>query len=98
MINMLGFEEYFLSLPKKVCATLKLQTCAETSLDVEKPEYDVTRSLLRSGPAASLRINIRAVCLLVLDFLWVSFLPLYSIPLKAIISVLGNYHILLGFG
>ncbi|CAA7400780.1 unnamed protein product [Spirodela intermedia] len=33
----------------------------ETSLDLEKPEYDITRSLLRSGPAASLRINIRAM-------------------------------------
>ncbi|XP_078441365.1 uncharacterized protein LOC144711293 [Wolffia australiana] len=33
----------------------------ETSLDFEKPDYDVSRSLLRSGPASSLRINIRAV-------------------------------------
>ncbi|CAL4912865.1 unnamed protein product [Urochloa decumbens] len=33
----------------------------EKSLDFEKPRYDETRSLLRSGPASSLRINIRAV-------------------------------------
>ncbi|XP_008797406.1 uncharacterized protein LOC103712609 isoform X2 [Phoenix dactylifera] len=33
----------------------------EESLDVEKPEYGISRSLLRSGPAASLRVNIRAV-------------------------------------
>ncbi|MQL73662.1 hypothetical protein Taro_006003 [Colocasia esculenta] len=33
----------------------------EKYLDLEKPEYDVSRSLLRSGPAGSLRINIRAV-------------------------------------
>ncbi|KAL4304129.1 hypothetical protein GQ457_10G001680 [Hibiscus cannabinus] len=34
----------------------------EKTLEVEdKPEYAVCRSLLRSGPAASLRVNIRAV-------------------------------------
>ncbi|KAJ6818273.1 uncharacterized protein M6B38_408020 [Iris pallida] len=33
----------------------------EKYLDVDQPKYDVTRSLLRSGPAASLRVNIRAV-------------------------------------
>ncbi|CAL4937842.1 unnamed protein product [Urochloa decumbens] len=33
----------------------------EKSLEFEKPRYDETRSLLRSGPASSLRINIRAV-------------------------------------
>ncbi|XWS26472.1 hypothetical protein CRYUN_Cryun26dG0035400 [Craigia yunnanensis] len=33
----------------------------EKTLEVDKPEYAACRSLLRSGPAASLRINIRAV-------------------------------------
>ncbi|XP_020592970.1 uncharacterized protein LOC110033364 [Phalaenopsis equestris] len=33
----------------------------EDSLDVGQPKYDQSRSLLRSGPAASLRVNIRAV-------------------------------------
>ncbi|PKU79034.1 uncharacterized protein LOC110112467 [Dendrobium catenatum] len=33
----------------------------EDSLDAEQPKYDISRSLLRSGPAASLRVNIRAV-------------------------------------
>uniref|UniRef100_A0A0D9Z2U9 DUF7880 domain-containing protein n=1 Tax=Oryza glumipatula TaxID=40148 RepID=A0A0D9Z2U9_9ORYZ len=33
----------------------------EKSLEFEKPRYDESRSLLRSGPASSLRINIRAV-------------------------------------
>ncbi|PAN51307.1 hypothetical protein PAHAL_9G584600 [Panicum hallii] len=33
----------------------------EKSLQFEKPRFDETRSLLRSGPASSLRINIRAV-------------------------------------
>ncbi|WOL01017.1 hypothetical protein Cni_G09730 [Canna indica] len=33
----------------------------EKSLDTKQPSYDISRSLLRSGPAASLRINIRAV-------------------------------------
>lgn len=33
----------------------------ETFLDVGQPNYDASRSLLRSGPAASLRVNIRAV-------------------------------------
>ncbi|KAJ1298559.1 hypothetical protein BS78_01G462700 [Paspalum vaginatum] len=33
----------------------------EKSLETEKPRYDESRSLLRSGPASSLRINIRAV-------------------------------------
>ncbi|KAG6467422.1 hypothetical protein ZIOFF_026954 [Zingiber officinale] len=33
----------------------------EKFLDSKQPNYDISRSLLRSGPAASLRINIRAV-------------------------------------
>ncbi|KAG0552556.1 hypothetical protein BDA96_01G517300 [Sorghum bicolor] len=33
----------------------------EKSLEFEKPMYDESRSLLRSGPASSLRVNIRAV-------------------------------------
>ncbi|CAN6455621.1 unnamed protein product [Victoria cruziana] len=33
----------------------------ETSLEFDKPKYAECRSLLRSGPAASLRVNIRAV-------------------------------------
>jgi len=33
----------------------------EKSLEFEKARFDETRSLLRSGPASSLRINIRAV-------------------------------------
>ncbi|OMO67029.1 hypothetical protein CCACVL1_20847 [Corchorus capsularis] len=33
----------------------------EKTLEVDKPEFSSCRSLLRSGPAASLRINIRAV-------------------------------------
>nr|BAJ91063.1 predicted protein [Hordeum vulgare subsp. vulgare] len=33
----------------------------EKSLEFEKPRFDESRSLLRSGPASSLRINIRAV-------------------------------------
>ncbi|KAJ4750399.1 hypothetical protein LUZ62_084804 [Rhynchospora pubera] len=33
----------------------------EKSLELEQPRYDESRSLLRSGPAASLRVNIRAV-------------------------------------
>ncbi|KAK8937691.1 hypothetical protein KSP40_PGU020136 [Platanthera guangdongensis] len=36
---------------------------AEDYLDVEQPKYDIGRSLLRSGPAASLRINMRVVSL-----------------------------------
>lgn len=34
---------------------------AEKYLEADKPQYDSCRSLLRSGPAASLRVNIRAV-------------------------------------
>ncbi|XP_030489669.2 uncharacterized protein LOC115706228 [Cannabis sativa] len=33
----------------------------EKTLEANEPQYDSCRSLLRSGPAASLRINIRAV-------------------------------------
>ncbi|KAJ1687308.1 hypothetical protein LUZ63_018698 [Rhynchospora breviuscula] len=33
----------------------------EKLLELEQPSYDESRSLLRSGPAASLRVNIRAV-------------------------------------
>ncbi|MCL7050342.1 hypothetical protein MKW94_030099 [Papaver nudicaule] len=33
----------------------------EKTLEAEKPQYAACRSLLRSGPAASLRVNIRAV-------------------------------------
>lgn len=31
------------------------------SLEIERPKFADCRSLLRSGPAASLRVNIRAV-------------------------------------
>lgn len=45
-------------------------TIAEKTLDVDdKPEYATCRSLLRSGPAASLRVNIRAVSRVVQSFL-----------------------------
>lgn len=33
----------------------------ERTLEADGPQYDTCRSLLRSGPAASLRVNIRAV-------------------------------------
>lgn len=35
--------------------------CAEKSLEGDQPPFATCRSLLRSGPAASLRVNIRAV-------------------------------------
>lgn len=33
----------------------------EKSLEVDEPEYGDCRNILRSGPASSLRVNIRAV-------------------------------------
>ncbi|XP_018858489.1 uncharacterized protein LOC118346137 [Juglans regia] len=39
----------------------------EKSLEAEQPQYAACRSLLRSGPAASLRVNIRAVAQYALD-------------------------------
>lgn len=33
----------------------------EKILSVDKPEFEACRSVLRSGPASSLRVNIRAV-------------------------------------
>jgi len=36
-------------------------TTVEKILDVDQPQFGNYRSLLRSGPAASLRVNIRAV-------------------------------------
>ncbi|XVF35267.1 hypothetical protein REPUB_Repub18cG0130900 [Reevesia pubescens] len=43
--------------------TLKIYhlTTTEKTVEVDKPEYATCRSLPRSGPPASLRINIRAV-------------------------------------
>lgn len=38
-----------------------LSTGTEKSLEFDQPQYATCRSLLRSGPAASLRVNIRAV-------------------------------------
>ncbi|KAG0456161.1 hypothetical protein HPP92_023949 [Vanilla planifolia] len=40
----------------------------EKYLDNEQPKFDVSRSLLRTGPAASLRINIRAVAQYAADY------------------------------
>lgn len=34
---------------------------SEKTLEVDQPQYTSCRNLLRSGPAASLRVNIRAV-------------------------------------
>ncbi|XP_040999098.1 uncharacterized protein LOC121244917 isoform X1 [Juglans microcarpa x Juglans regia] len=39
----------------------------EKSLEAEQPQYATCRSLLRSGPAGSLRVNIRAVAQYALD-------------------------------
>lgn len=40
---------------------IKLYFHAEKTLEDDQPKYSNSRSLLRSGPAASLRVNIRAV-------------------------------------
>ncbi|VVB09063.1 unnamed protein product [Arabis nemorensis] len=46
--------------PPVILAQLQIQDL-EQFLNVEKPEFLACRSLLRSGPASSLRVNIRAV-------------------------------------
>ncbi|CAH2060591.1 unnamed protein product [Thlaspi arvense] len=46
--------------PPVILAQLQIQDL-EQILNVEKPEFEACRSLLRSGPASSLRVNIRAV-------------------------------------
>ncbi|ESQ50204.1 hypothetical protein EUTSA_v10002091mg [Eutrema salsugineum] len=46
--------------PPVFLAQLQIQDL-EKFLNVEKPEFEACRSLLRSGPASSLRVNIRAV-------------------------------------
>ncbi|KAL5559538.1 hypothetical protein UlMin_035749 [Ulmus minor] len=46
--------------PAVILTQLQIQDL-EKSLEVDQPQYDSCRSLLRSGPAASFRINIRAV-------------------------------------
>ncbi|KDO73626.1 hypothetical protein CISIN_1g026105mg [Citrus sinensis] len=47
-------------IPPVILTQLQIKDLEKT-LDVDKPEYANCRSLLRSGPAASLRVNIRAV-------------------------------------
>lgn len=42
----------------------------ERTLEADGPQYDTCRSLLRSGPAASLRVNIRAVSSTFLKYLF----------------------------
>ncbi|CAN8284386.1 unnamed protein product [Cochlearia groenlandica] len=46
--------------PPVILAQLQIQDL-DKYLSVEKPEFEACRSLLRSGPASSLRVNIRAV-------------------------------------
>ncbi|CAA7019642.1 unnamed protein product [Microthlaspi erraticum] len=46
--------------PPVILAQLQIQDL-EKFLNVEKPEFEACRSVLRSGPASSLRVNIRAV-------------------------------------
>ncbi|KAJ0246359.1 Uncharacterized protein HA466_0169060 [Hirschfeldia incana] len=46
--------------PPVILAQLQFQDL-EKILSVEKPEFEACRSVLRSGPASSLRVNIRAV-------------------------------------
>ncbi|XP_057504243.1 uncharacterized protein LOC130787808 [Actinidia eriantha] len=46
--------------PAVILTQLQIEDLGKT-LEVDKPEYASCRSLLRSGPAASLRVNIRAV-------------------------------------
>ncbi|KFK32515.1 hypothetical protein AALP_AA6G252700 [Arabis alpina] len=52
--------------PPVILAQLQIQDL-EQFLNVEKPEFLACRSLLRSGPASSLRVNIRAVAQYALD-------------------------------
>ncbi|GAA0157275.1 hypothetical protein LIER_14580 [Lithospermum erythrorhizon] len=47
-------------IPAVILAQLQIQELGEL-LEADKPVYAACRSLLRSGPAASLRVNIRAV-------------------------------------
>lgn len=46
--------------PAVILTQLQIEDLGKT-LEVEKPQYTSCRNLLRSGPAASLRLNIRAV-------------------------------------
>ncbi|CAG7866317.1 unnamed protein product [Brassica rapa] len=46
--------------PPVILAQLQFQDL-EKILSVDKPEFEACRSVLRSGPASSLRVNIRAV-------------------------------------
>lgn len=50
---------------KSCCITniVYIYDVGEEFLDVEKPEFEACRRQLRSGPASSLRVNIRAVSL-----------------------------------
>ncbi|KAG8097093.1 hypothetical protein GUJ93_ZPchr0013g35087 [Zizania palustris] len=56
-----GYTASGASSSRGLVATLLLGFVPKKSLEFEKPKYDESRSLLRSGPASSLRINIRAV-------------------------------------
>lgn len=47
----------------EVLCLYDLFICVEKSLEGDQPQFATCRSLLRSGPAASLRVNIRAVSL-----------------------------------
>ncbi|KAE8718859.1 hypothetical protein F3Y22_tig00109987pilonHSYRG00121 [Hibiscus syriacus] len=47
--------------PAVILTQLQIKDLEKTLEDDDKPEYATCRSLLRSGPAASLRVNIRAV-------------------------------------
>jgi len=56
-------------------------TTVEKILDVDRPQFSNYRSLLRSGPAASLRVNIRAVSqLLALFILYLIACETFFIP------------------
>ena len=60
-----------------------LSSSTEKTLEAEQPQYASCRSLLRSGPAASLRVNIRAVSWGFLEL----FSILYVFPLPVLVCL-----------
>lgn len=75
----------------EVLCLYDLFICVEKSLEGDQPQFATCRSLLRSGPAASLRVNIRAVSLGFMELL-VTVMLLYCFKFDALSICLPTFQ------
>lgn len=66
---------------------------AEKTLEGDKPEFSSCRSLLRYGPAASLRVNIRAVSQVIFSLIGEKYFHFILVSFGDFFPFYSYYHV-----